>query len=495
MTGDRKNSVMPAERPGSSVKLLQTGNALFLTILLVASAPISAQEPASSDTLPFDPLPYTALSGNQRKVFAHYFTPFPPSIDNRVADQDYYATHYLNPDGENGRYKEQGGYLRQRPLPRPVSQSPDWKFDDIRHEIRLAKAIGLDGFSLDLLALGGIQWERARLVLEAAEAEGHFEIMLMPDMNAALRNEPERLTGMVEELSRYPAAMRLDDGRLVVSPYMAGKQSPDWWAGRLDELRQQGIRVAFVPLFHDWFKHYEDYASLSYGVSDWGARRISTVRAWTKMANIAHASGLKWMAPVVPQDVRPKNSIYWETGNSELFRAQWLSAIDGGADWVHLITWNDYSEHSEIRPSTATGYAFYDLTAYYCLWFKTGQPPPIKRDAIYSFYRVHPVDSRPDPDRQRKMMVPARSSDRPLNRIELLAFLTAPGTLEIELAHKVHRKPADSGVTSFTIPLQSGTPVFRIVRDGTVVATLRGNAIHDNIAVQDLLYHGASSLR
>ena len=57
-----------------------------------------------------------------------------------------------------------------------------------------------------------------------------------------------------------------------------------------------------------------------------------------------------------------------------------LHAIDGGADWVQLITWNDYGEHTEIAPSTGTQHAFYDLTAYYTAWFKTGAAPRIVRD-------------------------------------------------------------------------------------------------------------------
>jgi hypothetical protein len=300
---------------------------------------------------------------------------------------------------------------------------------------------------------------------------------------------------MIEALSRSPAAMRLADGRLVVAPYMAERQTPQWWADSLTALKLRNIDVAFVPLFHNWLKHYQAYARLSYGVSDWGSRRPSEARAWSKMAASAHRNGLIWMAPVVPQDMRPKNGKYWEAGNSELFRGQWLAAIRGGADWVQLITWNDYSEHSVIRPSTSTGYAYYDLAAYYIQWFKTGAAPRIQRDAIYSFYRTQYAGARPDHSLQAAVMKPAPTSDPPMDRVEMLAFLTAPAMLEIELGKRVHSMKADAGVTSFVIPLQAGTPVFRIRREERVVADLQGVPIRDSIAIQDLLYHGASSLR
>ena len=71
------------------------------------------------------------------------------------------------------------------------------------------------------------------------------------------------------------------------------------------------------------------------------------------------------MAPVRPQDCRPRAGMAGEAHNSELFRAMWQTAIDYNAGWVQLVTWSDYSEGTEIAPSTGTRWAFYDLTAYY----------------------------------------------------------------------------------------------------------------------------------
>ena len=229
--------------------------------------------------------------------------------------------------------------------------------------------------------------------------------------------------------------------------------------------------------------------------TSWGHRAASSAAHWGTMAAKAHSAGLIWMAPVAPQDVRPKNSVYWEASNSEMFRKQWEGAINGGADWVQLITWNDYSEHSSVTPSTSSNYAFHDLTAYYTAWFKTGQRPVIRRDAFYTFHRTHASGAAPNPSLQSRRMNPSSSSDAPLNEVEMLAFLTSPATLEIELAGKTHRRQADKGVTSFKVPLAPGTPLFRIVRDGQVVTSIRGEDIRNTIAVQDMLYHGDSSLR
>lgn len=484
------------------MKIITKGCQLFLSVLVLlavagGTSTLRAQAvPAYREVLPFDPVPYENLINGTRKVFAHYFTPFPISIDNKYWEEDYYTRNYLNPYGENGKFLSVGGYLRNRPIPRPVNPENTWRLQDMLKEVQLAKAIGLDGFAADILSYQGTHWERILMLLEAARVDGGgFTIMLMPDMNAALRSNPDQFIPMIETLSQYPAAMRLADGRLVVAPYMAHLQTPDWWGYQLAELKRRGIDVALVPLFHSWQKYYLDYAHLSYGVSDWGSRNASSASYWSTMADTAHSAGLIWMAPVAPQDMRPKNAVYWEARNSELFRAHWEAAIQGGADWVQLITWNDYSEHTSIAPSTLTNYAFHDLTAYYVTWFKSGQRPQIKRDAIYSFQRAHSSNAYPDPELQSKLINVASSSDMPRNNVEMVAILTAPAMLEIELGGSISSKYAEAGITSFTIPLAMGTPTFRIVRDGVVVVSMIGANISDNISVQNYLYHGDSSLR
>lgn len=477
---------------------------LLLFIFLFSSFSVRAtttcEVPTSGDTsnatLPFDFMTYSELVNKKRKVFAHYFTPFPVSLDNKYWENDYYTRNYLSPDGENSKFLSRGGYLRARPLPRPVNDSANWELQDMRKEVRLAKAVGIDGFAVDILNYEGVHWKRTKLMLEAARIEGGgFKIVLMPDMSAALSRNPDQFVPMIRELAKHPAAMRVN-GKLVVAPYNAQKQTAQWWRNKLNRLRQLGIDVAFVPVFQGWKKYVSQYADFSYGISDWGWRNPSNsaTNYWMGMADIAHAAGLSWMHPVAPQDTRPKSSTYWEAANSRLYRQNWESAIRGGADWVQLVTWNDYSEHSGITPSTA-GYGYYDLTAYYVQWYKTGQRPRITHDAIYGFNRSHTLGARPNPLYQTISMIPAAGSVAPENQVEMLAFLTEPATLEIELAGKVHRRDFGRGIYSFTIPAEPGTPTFRIKRNGVVVESVKGKPIQKYIKVQDMQYHSVSSMR
>ena len=103
--------------------------------------------------------------------------------------------------------------------------------------------------------------------------------------------------------------------------------------------------------------------------------------------------GKIFMMPVDPQQFRPRDFAFTEAGNSGAFRNAWSSAIQGDSDWIQLVTWNDYSESSQVAPYTdATlrrdiGTGYYDLNGYYAAWFLTQQQPTVTHDVLYYFYR------------------------------------------------------------------------------------------------------------
>ncbi len=84
----------------------------------VSTAPVSTTPtPAPSPTTPAE----TPADGPL--VFAHYFVPYPLSIDNKTESTDYYTRNYLSPDGETRRVRIRGSVScatdRSRPECRP----------------------------------------------------------------------------------------------------------------------------------------------------------------------------------------------------------------------------------------------------------------------------------------------------------------------------------------------------------------------------------------
>jgi hypothetical protein len=522
-------TIKPAFGPVRPVAALRRARvAVFAAGCLLAApcvSPASAQEP-----WPFDRPPIATLRASEKKVFAHYFTPFPLSLDNLPADApDRHASDRLSPHGSpskkfpQGRYYSTGGYMRQRPLPTPP-QPPgvDFELVNLRKEIRSAIELGLDGFVLDILNYGAVSstWPRALKLMRAAVAEDPgFKILLMPDLSGSafqLEVDPKgaNLIKAVRELAAFPSAYR-HNGELVISPFNTHARPPSWWQAWIETYeRETGDKVFFVPLFQNWKAHVAAYADISRGITDWGTRAggPGTENGSARWRNFAHdvkavRADFICMAPVGPQDFRPKDDPlgprgvrFWEANNSFSYRAAWSNAIEGGADWVHLITWNDYGEAAEIAPSTGTQYAFYDLTAYYTTWFKTGSPPPITRDVIYYFHRLHHSEA---PFSAEQIAPFRRAGETPVSdQIELLAFITgtAPVTLEIELNGVVHRTTAEPGIRSFRVPMPKtghARPSFRLIRDGEVAAQVTSafEINNDDVVWQDFLYRAGSSSR
>ncbi|MFE2166632.1 endo-1,3-alpha-glucanase family glycosylhydrolase [Streptomyces sp. NPDC059447] len=449
--------------------------------------------------LPFDlPGPAALRSGaaGRKLVFAHYFTPYPLSLDNESADKDYYARNYLDPAGENGKHGAYGGLLRDRPLPVPP-RGGDWEYANLQQEVRTAAAAGIDGFTLDLLSLSGKNRERAERLMAAAHAtDPGFKIMLMPDMTSLGTDDPAVLAGAIAELGAAPAAHRLPDGRLVVSPFKAEAKSAAWWSRTLEILRtRHGIRTAFVPLFLDFGAHDGDFAPISHGFSEWGSRSYVGQESSTRDVRRAHDMGKVWMQPVSVQDARPNQGVYDEAGNTATLRATWTRAIEDGADWVQLTTWNDYSEGSQFAPSLHNGHTYLDLSSYYLTRFKTGVWPKIVRDTLYLTARTQFAAAGPTGP-QSLLMSPRKGSAAPRDTVEVLSFLAGPASVRTTVGSVKDTHEAPAGLHSELLPLKPGTSSAQVVRDGKPGAAVELPYPADRTAaVQDLQYYGATSGR
>jgi hypothetical protein len=420
-----------------------------------------------------------ALFNSTKKVFAHYFHPFPVSIDNAAPANDYYNRQYLNPAGEGGKFLNQGGFLRQRPLGVPVSTKPNWPQLNMEGEIRTAIARGITGFTFDSMSVNDATdpGSALHLMLAAAQAvDSRFKIVVMPDLTV-LGSNADAVVEIIASVASSPAAYHLSDGRLVVSAFDAGRNAPTWWQSVITRLSAQGIHVAFVPTFIAWPATADAFAAFSYGFADWGAATVAGSEAMLDDADIIHKTYNKiFMMPVDPQQYRPKDYVYWEAGNSATYRSAWSSSIQGDSDWVQLVTWNDFSESASVSPITdgtlqrSIGTGFYNLTGYYAGWFLTGQQPQITHDVLYYFYRREATTAA-GPAQGTKDSIATGVAE---NNIELLAFLTSPGVLKITVGAKTYTQNAAAGMVSFKVPAQAGTPVFTLSRNGTDVFSVKG---------------------
>ena len=138
-------------------------------LLLVTGAGVVAMTnaEAATPTLPFD----LVQTSGSKVVFAHYFTPYPVSLDNADPSSDYYARNYLTPNGESGKHAAYGGLLRDRPLTHAVRSESNWLVMNMQDEIAQAKAAGINAFFMDIMVNPAVgrrnrAWE-AREILDA----------------------------------------------------------------------------------------------------------------------------------------------------------------------------------------------------------------------------------------------------------------------------------------------------------------------------------------
>jgi hypothetical protein len=478
---------------------------------------VAQESPAG--VFPFSDL--SSAKNPSRQVFLNYFPWLFLSLDNKPLNADFWSTPgkivpmaSATADNPGAFFNTKPVVLNQRPIsPRPWD-SPFWRERNLAIDIRRAQRIGADGFLLTLPQINdGPMWDAALALCRVAShiAPG-FRVVAQPGMVslAGAQVQPDALVDAIATLDACPASARLTDGRLLIAPWAADKESPEFWQAVSRGLATKGIKTALLPvLLSVSDDSVGKLAPLSYEMADWGWSDVNSGSSppENRIRMLLSRPG-RWMAPVRPQDVRPKQSISGESQNTRLFRDMWMAAIeDKRAADVQIITWNDLSEGSEIEPGSATQFLFYDLTAYYTFWYKAGHAPAIHSDAIYYCSRTQDMsgagrNARPG-ERYHGLAIAANVGpmqilgQTPLaNDLEMIAFLTAPSRLEIVAGGRTFEKDAGPGLAVFTVPAVVGRPMFRIVRAGAVVAQVEAHyAIGSVGAVPNLFYYGGSSNR
>jgi hypothetical protein len=455
------------------------------------AAPAAAYEASSAKSFKV-----AASNSSAKKVFAHYFPPYPISLDNKAPDADYYARNYLLPTGENGKFASVGGLLRDRPETR-APLSGDWQVADLVTEIKQASDSGIDGFTVNIMSWSGRNWDTTVNLFKAAKLSGR-NFTIVPNVDAtsgAVTASVDSIATKLAELYKYEDAYRLSDGRYVLSSFKAEGKSVAWWTSLRNALSAKGVKTAFIAVLLDSSEsNQRAYAPISYAVGDWGTRNPEGLYNRPNRAAIAHSLGVKWISGVGPQDVRPNQKLYAESRNTETLRAAWSRSISDGADMVQLVTWNDYSEGTAIAPSVGHGSSFLDISSYYSSKFKAGSAPSISKDNVYVSHRTQFVNAKPTFSHLLMASTLGGSKTTPVDQAEVYTYLTAPAKVTLTVGSTSKTFDAPAGVFTATMPLAVGTVKATVTRAGSTVANVVSPyKVVSNPYVQDLQYHAASS--
>ena len=469
-------------------------------LLVMCGAPVVSESPRSTAATPYLPVDTAPATGG-RMVFAHYMPNFPISIDNLPAATDYYTTQYLNPLGENGVHAAYGGWLRNRPMARTPSTDSNWRNVNVGVEIDQARSIGIDGFAVDTL----VPRTTSTIVNDilSVAATKNFKILITMDMNGPVATQSQ--TGFVNDLVSYaksPAAMRLADGRVVISTFRAEAKSVLWWKTVLMALKMRGVNAAFYPMFLDPNANLDQFAPISYGMGYWGGRNADSFPATDTGAgspvNVikrAQALGKSVMSPVAFGDSRPRDGMFDESRNAETLRDSWRVAREQNVNWVQIMTWNDYAENTSIAPSAKNGYRLLDLFAYYVTQFRSNADPAIARDVVYLTHRTQMAAAKPVFP-ETKLMTARPGSPAAVDQIEVTTFTRGPSIAAVTVNGKTNYCDVPAGVSSCAFALEPGPVSAGIYRDGSWVAlTQSPNDPTATPTVQDMQYVVDGGLR
>jgi Glycosyl hydrolase family 71 len=502
------------------------------TISSVDNLTWAAIQARNAACIPFGIQTPANYAKSTHKVFAHYMLNFILSDNNDAFNNpyDYYTNNFLSPMGENMSHFAYGGFTRSRPLPAvptATTNGTEWQLVNFEREVRIATSIGIDGFSTDIFGTGDIpELQNMLAAIKVVNAETGGSFKLLPVIDASELSSDVHMVAdietILETLRTDPNVMRLPDGRLVFSSFLADAISTTNWSAVLTKLEadEGGKYPAFVPIFlslgaYDAVNTTGQFDKISYMISTWGSRTPNGAASEqatpaTFHAKQGHAGALGFMTGVAPQDFRPHATEYIEAVNSETFRAAWTSAIKGGSDWVQLVTWNDYSENTHVSPSSGTQYGFYDLAAYFISLFK-GYPTYIGRDSVSLFYRNQLAGSSgPSPNTviQSSPINLVQSDAGAENYVEAVVFTDANDfktgdnpEIEINVGGVITKFAIpNAGLTSYGVPITlpasgaSAVVTANIIVGGVSnVALTSPIEIKQSIMIQNFLYQSATA--
>lgn len=461
------------------------------------SPPPSVVSPGLFFTLP------VTIRQQPRKLFAHYFGPFPISIDNAAPDSDYYATQYLKASGEGGKFAATGGFLRDRPQGRPVVSN--YLAVDAETDVKQAVAAGVDGFFSDVMDGSGKNWDFYMAAMAAAARlypDGSFKVVPQIDVNGGIGSATaDAVADAISRFAQGPSAYFLPDGRFVVSAFYAEGKPLSWWQAVFSSLQSRhGIRAAFAPMYLN-IGAAANYAGQpwTYASGLWGDGADPKIQQDApNYGSAVHARGEKYIFPIQGQNIRNSASMFDEALGTAALRAAWQRAIVDGPDFVCLVTWNDYSEGGEFNNSVARGLVDLDMTAYYATEWKTGTAPPIVRDAVYISNRDQLSTATPTGGQTRRIQHwnrPDMSSVADV--VEVRTFLTATADVTVTVGGLPVTYSAPAGESARTFPLRTGSPPSAAVaRRGESVASVTSPAAVLSAPVKDdAQYFQGSSVR
>ncbi len=287
------------------------------------------------------------VSPDRRMVWAHAMVTFP--LDLNVVKP------WL-PEGYEGQYAAYPLDAR-RSYPNGSHQLAD---------VRSAKAAGLDAFSVDIFTDG----RAANGYLNAADQLGGFQIA--PCLDGGTDDQiVQAVTTYCAEAVSHRSAARVGD-RLVIFTYgTVSAGSPERWRAIRERIAAQGCRTWWVadldPDFRKpgFLQRIQAYIPLFEAGYHFGP----SLGHLTEIADLFRRDGKPYAGGLMPGYYRLGGG-HQDAYATATYRREWGDHLRVRPNWVHIATWNDLAENTEIMPNSDFNMTRSVLTRWYARRFR-----------------------------------------------------------------------------------------------------------------------------
>lgn len=257
-------------------------------------------------------------------------------------------------------------------------------------DLRLAKEAGVDGMAVDIFTSGCENY------LKDADTVGGIVVAPCLDLSCepVEKKEAAALSTIVrycQYAARYPSAARVNDA-FVIFTYGTEQLPPEAWGRIRVALAAQNLKTYWVyscdtdgklnrpktfprAAMERYLEPFE--AAYCFGGEPMAGQSREALLAFYAEKNKPFFGGM--MAGYYRV-----NGGYRDSRATAVYREAWEKKLQEppAVNWACIATWNDYSEHTNIAPSTDWSFTRAELTRWYAARFR-GEDLPWKDARLY----------------------------------------------------------------------------------------------------------------
>lgn len=250
----------------------------------------------------------------------------------------------------------------------------------IKRQIDQARSAGVDGF---ICSWAGVDWapsnDQVLSTLLDVAAEKDFQIsvyletLAVSESGEVRPHAEERLLGwlryLFERRTSHPAYYRRN-GRPVFFLWAADRTPRESWGRIFASLEADGKHGFYHannvgPDALDLFDSIHAYAVTEpdrlAALSDLSTPTVANYHLLDESRGAAIPTAT--VQPGFDEELQPNRfGRVLERESGELYRRSWRAALDAGARWILITSWNEFWEHTHIEPSENYGDRFLRIT-------------------------------------------------------------------------------------------------------------------------------------